>query len=131
MPLVLVISLLLYVRSLYIWCHCAEGKRSGKLFDIITRVFERLLRSRGQGLWNTFELGVLEWSSLSNILFIGSCTPVEQGCCLRLVQLCRDALLLAFLTAKNSAVEEQESALLTVQRDAFAAAAMGIGAIKL
>merc|ERR1711935_89778 len=73
------------------------GKKSGRAFELLTKVFERLLRSKGQGLWNTFEISGLEWSSLSNILFLGTCTPQEQVCCCRVLELCRDALMLTFL----------------------------------
>ena len=75
------------------------------MFELLTKVFERLLRSKGQGLWNTFEICGLEWASLSNILFLGTCTPQEQVCCCRVVELCRDALMLAFLATKEKVAD--------------------------
>lgn len=88
-----------------------SGKKTGRAFELLTKVFERLLRSKGQGLWNTFEISGLEWSSLANILFLGNCSPAEQGCCCKVVELCRDALMLAYLSTKETGREALEGTI--------------------
>ena len=85
------------MRSIRTHVFVSSGSKSGRTFDLLTKVFERLLRSKGQGLWNTFEMSGLDWSSLSSILFLQSCTPPEQSCCSKVVDLCRDALMLSYL----------------------------------
>ncbi|KAF7703496.1 hypothetical protein HF521_022503 [Silurus meridionalis] len=67
-----------------------------RLYRLFSRVFSRLLWSHGQGLWNCFcSSGRSSWESIfsksSEVV-----TPQELQCCQRLVQLCRDCLLVVY-----------------------------------
>ncbi|XP_060737710.1 tubulin polyglutamylase TTLL7 [Tachysurus vachellii] len=67
-----------------------------RLYRLFNRVFSRLLWSHGQGLWNCFcSSGRSSWESIfsksSDVV-----TPQELQCCQRLVQLCRDCLLIVY-----------------------------------
>ncbi|GAA6086714.1 tubulin polyglutamylase TTLL7 isoform X1 [Tachysurus ichikawai] len=66
-----------------------------RLYRLFNRVFSRLLWSHGQGLWNCFSSSGSSWESIfsksSDVV-----TPQELQCCQRLVQLCRDCLLIVY-----------------------------------
>ncbi|TSM94620.1 Tubulin polyglutamylase TTLL7 [Bagarius yarrelli] len=66
-----------------------------RLYRLFNRVFSRLLWSHGQGLWNCFCSSGSSWESIfsksSEVV-----TPQELQCCQRLVQLCRDCLLVVY-----------------------------------
>ncbi|XP_005993927.1 tubulin polyglutamylase TTLL7 [Latimeria chalumnae] len=66
-----------------------------RLYRIFNRVFNRLLWCHGQGLWNCFSNSGLSWETIlsksSEVV-----TPQELHCCQRLVQLCKDCLLVVY-----------------------------------
>ncbi|XP_032884964.1 tubulin polyglutamylase TTLL7 isoform X2 [Amblyraja radiata] len=64
-------------------------------YRIFNRVFSRLLWSHGQGLWNSFSNSGSLWETMLNRNSTGI-TPLELQCCQRLVQLCKDCLLLVY-----------------------------------
>uniref|UniRef100_A0A665WFE0 Tubulin tyrosine ligase-like family, member 7 n=1 Tax=Echeneis naucrates TaxID=173247 RepID=A0A665WFE0_ECHNA len=65
------------------------------LYRLFNRVFNRLLWSHGQGLWNCFSNTGSSWETIfsksSEVV-----SPQELQCCRRLVQLCRDCLLVVY-----------------------------------
>uniref|UniRef100_A0A3Q3MZN8 Tubulin tyrosine ligase-like family, member 7 n=1 Tax=Mastacembelus armatus TaxID=205130 RepID=A0A3Q3MZN8_9TELE len=71
------------------------------LYRLFTRVFNRLLWSHGQGLWNCFSNTGSSWETIfsksSEVL-----SPQELQCCRRLVQLCRDCLLVVYKFVSES-----------------------------
>ncbi|XP_043929343.1 tubulin polyglutamylase TTLL7 [Protopterus annectens] len=72
-----------------------------RLYRIFNRVFNRLLWSHGQGLWNCFSNSGTSWESLFN-KSADVITPQELQCCQRLVQLCKDCLLVVYKFAADS-----------------------------
>ncbi|XP_021503662.1 tubulin polyglutamylase TTLL7 isoform X1 [Meriones unguiculatus] len=66
------------------------------LYRIFNRVFNRLLWSHGQGLWSCFcDSGRSSWESI----FSKSpelVTPLQLQCCQRLVELCKQCLLVVY-----------------------------------
>uniref|UniRef100_A0A3B1KDB9 Tubulin tyrosine ligase-like family, member 7 n=1 Tax=Astyanax mexicanus TaxID=7994 RepID=A0A3B1KDB9_ASTMX len=73
-----------------------------RLYRLFSRVFNRLLWSHGQGLWNCFcSSGRSSWESIfsksSEVV-----TTQELQCCQRLVQLCRDCLLVVYKFVSDS-----------------------------
>uniref|UniRef100_A0A3B4CHM5 Tubulin tyrosine ligase-like family, member 7 n=1 Tax=Pygocentrus nattereri TaxID=42514 RepID=A0A3B4CHM5_PYGNA len=72
-----------------------------RLYRLFSRVFNRLLWSHGQGLWNCFCSSGSSWESI----FSKSAevvTAQELQCCQRLVQLCRDCLLVVYKFVSDS-----------------------------
>ncbi|CAG5864397.1 unnamed protein product [Menidia menidia] len=71
------------------------------LYRLFNRVFNRLLWSHGQGLWNCFSNTSSSWESI-----FSKCSevvsPQELQCCRRLVQLCRDCLLIVYKFVSES-----------------------------
>ncbi|XP_061635085.1 tubulin polyglutamylase TTLL7 isoform X2 [Phyllopteryx taeniolatus] len=71
------------------------------LYRLFNRVFNRLLWSHGQGLWNCFSNSGSSWESIftksSEVV-----SPQELQCCRRLVQLCRDCLLVVYKFVSES-----------------------------
>ncbi|XP_055020644.1 tubulin polyglutamylase TTLL7 [Boleophthalmus pectinirostris] len=71
------------------------------LYRLFTRVFNRLLWSHGQGLWNCFSHTGSSWETVfsrsSEVV-----SPQELQCCRRLVQLCRDCLLVVYKFVSES-----------------------------
>ncbi|XP_051930471.1 tubulin polyglutamylase TTLL7 isoform X1 [Hippocampus zosterae] len=71
------------------------------LYRLFNRVFSRLLWSHGQGLWNCFSNSGSSWESIfsksSEVV-----SPQERQCCRRLVQLCRDCLLVVYKFVSES-----------------------------
>ncbi|XP_061594375.1 tubulin polyglutamylase TTLL7 [Cololabis saira] len=71
------------------------------LYRLFNRVFSRLLWSHGQGLWNCFSNTSSSWeatfSKSSEVV-----SPQELQCCRRLVQLCRDCLLVVYKFVSES-----------------------------
>ncbi|XP_019735782.1 tubulin polyglutamylase TTLL7 isoform X5 [Hippocampus comes] len=71
------------------------------LYRLFNRVFSRLLWSHGQGLWNCFSNSGYSWESIfsksSEVV-----SPQELQCCRRLVQLCRDCLLVVYKFVSES-----------------------------
>uniref|UniRef100_A0A3P9JH64 Tubulin tyrosine ligase-like family, member 7 n=1 Tax=Oryzias latipes TaxID=8090 RepID=A0A3P9JH64_ORYLA len=71
------------------------------LYRLFNRVFNRLLWSHGQGLWNCFSNTGSSWESIfSKSSEVAS--PQELQCCRRLVQLCRDCLLVVYKFVSES-----------------------------
>lgn len=71
------------------------------LYRIFNRVFNRLLWSHGQGLWNCFCDSGSSWESI----FSRSpevVTPLQLKCCKRLVELCKQCLLLVYKYATET-----------------------------
>ncbi|XP_038049543.1 tubulin polyglutamylase TTLL7-like isoform X2 [Patiria miniata] len=72
-----------------------------RLFRIFTRVFNRLLWSHGQGLWNCFSSTGNSWemifSKSSDVI-----SSTEMSCSRRIVQLCRDCLLIVYQFAAEA-----------------------------
>ena len=65
------------------------------LYRIFNRVFNRLLWSHGQGLWSCFCDSGSSWESI----FSKSpevVTPLQLQCCQRLVELCKQCLLVVY-----------------------------------
>ncbi|KAL8590371.1 hypothetical protein ACOMHN_011585 [Nucella lapillus] len=72
------------------------------LCRIFSRVFNRLLWSHGQGLWNCFSPAT---GSSWETIFSRSTELVserEMNCCRRIVQLCRDCLLIVYQFAADA-----------------------------
>ncbi|KAI1891976.1 hypothetical protein AGOR_G00149250 [Albula goreensis] len=71
------------------------------LYRLFNRVFNRLLWSHGQGLWNSFSNSGSSWETIfsksSEVV-----SPQELQCCQRLVQLCRDCLLVVYKFVADS-----------------------------
>ncbi|XP_041063777.1 tubulin polyglutamylase TTLL7 [Carcharodon carcharias] len=89
------------IRSIFqrVWkVHDVESLR---LYRIFNRVFNRLLWSRGQGLWNCFSNSGNSWETMFNRSAETS-TSQELQCCQRLVQLCKDCLLVVYRYAADS-----------------------------
>nr|XP_051713490.1 tubulin polyglutamylase TTLL7 isoform X1 [Oryctolagus cuniculus]XP_051713491.1 tubulin polyglutamylase TTLL7 isoform X1 [Oryctolagus cuniculus] len=71
------------------------------LYRIFNRVFNRLLWSHGQGLWNCFCDSGSSWESI----FSKSpevVTPLQLQCCQRLVELCKQCLLVVYKYASDT-----------------------------
>ncbi|NXO24231.1 TTLL7 polyglutamylase, partial [Cisticola juncidis] len=71
------------------------------LYRIFNRVFNRLLWSHGQGLWNCFCNSGSSWET---IFSKGSeaVTPEQLQCCQRIVQLCKHCLLVVYKHSSDS-----------------------------
>lgn len=72
-----------------------------RLCRVFSRVFNRLLWSHGQGLWNCFSSLGNSWETIfSKSTEVISLT--EMSCCRRIVQLCRDCLLIVYQFAADA-----------------------------
>ncbi|XP_020631477.1 tubulin polyglutamylase TTLL7-like [Orbicella faveolata] len=72
-----------------------------RLCRVFSRVFNRLLWSHGQGLWNCFSNLGNSWETIfSKSTEVISMT--EMSCCRRIVQLCRDCLLIVYQFAADA-----------------------------
>ncbi|XP_072294553.1 tubulin polyglutamylase TTLL7 isoform X4 [Eucyclogobius newberryi] len=71
------------------------------LYRLFARVFNRLLWSHGQGLWNCFSHTGSSWEAVFN-KSSEVVSPQELQCCRRLVQLCRDCLLVVYKFVSES-----------------------------
>ncbi|EDV22263.1 uncharacterized protein TRIADDRAFT_59327 [Trichoplax adhaerens] len=92
----------------YIWrSQDIENLRLNRIFN---RVFNRLLWSHGQGLWNCFSSIGNSWEVIFN-KSTESISTVEMNCCRRIVKLCRDCLLIVY----QFACEAKIAADTTVQ----------------
>ncbi|XP_022781492.1 tubulin polyglutamylase TTLL7-like [Stylophora pistillata] len=71
-----------------------------RLYRVFSRVFNRLLWSHGQGLWNCFSNLGNSWETIfSKSTEVLSST--EMNCWRRIVQLCRDCLLIVYQFAAD------------------------------
>ncbi|EHB18044.1 Tubulin polyglutamylase TTLL7 [Heterocephalus glaber] len=71
------------------------------LYRIFNRVFNRLLWSHGQGLWNCFCDSGSSWESIFSKT-PEVVTPLQLQCCQRLVELCKQCLLVVYKYATDS-----------------------------
>ncbi|NWX94958.1 TTLL7 polyglutamylase, partial [Nothoprocta ornata] len=71
------------------------------LYRLFNRVFNRLLWSHGQGLWNCFCNSGSSWETIfsrsSEVV-----TPAQLQCCRRVVQLCKHCLLVVYKLSAES-----------------------------
>ncbi|XP_071117316.1 tubulin polyglutamylase TTLL7-like isoform X2 [Haliotis cracherodii] len=72
-----------------------------RLYRIFSRVFNRLLWSHGQGLWNCFSATGNSWETIFN-KSSENISDAEMNCCRRIVQLCRDCLLIVYQFAAEA-----------------------------
>lgn len=72
-----------------------------RIYRIVSKVFNRLLWSHGQGLWNCFSSAGDSWETMFS-KSSDNVTPLEMSCCRRVVQLCRDCLLIVYQFAAES-----------------------------
>ncbi|XP_065512296.1 tubulin polyglutamylase TTLL7 isoform X2 [Caloenas nicobarica] len=71
------------------------------LYRLFNRVFNRLLWSHGQGLWNCFCNSGRSWETiLSKSTEV--VTPEQLQCCRRIVQLCKHCLLVVYKYSSDS-----------------------------
>ncbi|XP_009956808.1 PREDICTED: tubulin polyglutamylase TTLL7-like [Leptosomus discolor] len=72
-----------------------------QLYRLFNRVFNRLLWSHGQGLWNCFCHSGSSWETIfsksSEVV-----TPEQLQCCQRVVQLCKHCLLVVYKYSSDS-----------------------------
>ncbi|XP_065265393.1 tubulin polyglutamylase TTLL7 [Emys orbicularis] len=71
------------------------------LYRIFNRVFNRLLWSHGQGLWNCFCNSGSSWETIFSKR-TEVVTPEQLQCCQRIVQLCKHCLLVAYKYSADS-----------------------------
>ncbi|KAM4642805.1 tubulin polyglutamylase TTLL7 [Discoglossus pictus] len=71
------------------------------LYRSFNRVFNRLLWSHGQGLWNCFCNSGTSWETIFS-KSTEVVTPQQLQCCQRLVQICKDCLLVVYKYATDS-----------------------------
>ncbi|NXS89669.1 TTLL7 polyglutamylase, partial [Erpornis zantholeuca] len=71
------------------------------LYRLFNRVYNRLLWSHGQGLWNCFCNSGSSWETMfskgSDVV-----TPEQLQCCRRIVQLCKHCLLVVYKLSSDS-----------------------------
>lgn len=81
-----------------------------RLYRIFTRVFNRLLWSHGQGLWNCFSTTSQNgsWETIFSKSSENICEN-EFNCCRRIVQLCRDCLLIVYQFAAEAKSTSQQN----------------------
>lgn len=75
-----------------------------KLYHLLQKVFNRLLWSHGQGLWNCFFLPGNSWEVILN-KSTEAVSETELECCRRVVKLCQDCLLIVYQLANDSKQE--------------------------
>ncbi|XP_053549291.1 tubulin polyglutamylase TTLL7 [Bombina bombina] len=71
------------------------------LYRSFNRVFNRLLWNHGQGLWNSFCNSGSSWETIFS-KSTEVVTPHKLQCCQRLVQLCKDCLLVVYKCETDS-----------------------------
>lgn len=73
------------------------------LYRAFSRVFNRLLWSHGQGLWNCFSSAgsTASWESIFS-KSTDAISETELNCCRRIVQLCKDCLLIVYQFAAEA-----------------------------
>eukprot|EP00057_Strongylocentrotus_purpuratus_P033352 XP_791103.2 PREDICTED: tubulin polyglutamylase TTLL7 [Strongylocentrotus purpuratus] len=82
-----------------IWrCSDVENIR---LYRILSKVFNRLLWSHGQGLWNCFSSSGSSWETIFS-KSSEAITALEMACCRRVVELCQDCLLIVYQFASDT-----------------------------
>ncbi|XP_063414102.1 tubulin polyglutamylase TTLL7-like isoform X4 [Mytilus trossulus] len=74
-----------------------------RIYRIFSRVFSRLLWSHGQGLWNCFSSsnGPAGWETIFS-KSTENISESDMNCCRRIVQLCRDCLLIVYQFAAEA-----------------------------
>ncbi|XP_005098301.1 tubulin polyglutamylase TTLL7 [Aplysia californica] len=81
-----------------------------RLNRIFSRVFNRLLWSHGQGLWNCFSATGNSWETIFS-KSSENISEVELDCCRRIVQLCKDCLLIVYKFADEAKNPGSQSAI--------------------
>ncbi|NXD19009.1 TTLL7 polyglutamylase, partial [Spelaeornis formosus] len=71
------------------------------LYRLFNRVFNRLLWSHGQGLWNCFCNSGSSWETIFS-KGSESVTPEQLQCCQQIVQLCKHCLLVVYKHSSDS-----------------------------
>ncbi|XP_026709998.1 tubulin polyglutamylase TTLL7 isoform X2 [Athene cunicularia] len=71
------------------------------LYRLFNRVFNRLLWSHGQGLWNCFCNSGSSWETIFS-KSTEVVTPEQLQCCQRIVQLCKHCLLVVYKYSSDS-----------------------------
>ncbi|XP_009272456.1 PREDICTED: tubulin polyglutamylase TTLL7 isoform X2 [Aptenodytes forsteri] len=71
------------------------------LYRLFNRVFNRLLWSHGQGLWNCFCNSGSSWETIFS-KSTEVVTPEQRQCCQRIVQLCKHCLLVVYKYSSDS-----------------------------
>ncbi|XP_042662822.1 tubulin polyglutamylase TTLL7 isoform X2 [Tyto alba] len=71
------------------------------LYRLFNRVFNRLLWSHGQGLWNCFCNSRSSWETIFS-KSTEVVTPEQLQCCQRIVQLCKHCLLVVYKYSSDS-----------------------------
>ncbi|XP_075364612.1 tubulin polyglutamylase TTLL7 isoform X3 [Mycteria americana] len=71
------------------------------LYRLFNRVFNRLLWSHGQGLWNCFCNSGSSWETIFS-KSTEAVTPEQLQCCQRIVQLCKHCLLVVYKYSSDS-----------------------------
>lgn len=84
-----------------------------RIYRVFSRVFSRLLWSHGQGLWNCFSNSnsPASWETIFS-KSTESIGESEMNCCRRIVQLCKDCLLIVYqfaAEAKNTSHNTSQS----------------------
>ncbi|XP_028413056.1 tubulin polyglutamylase TTLL7-like [Dendronephthya gigantea] len=69
-----------------------------KLSRLFTKIFNRMLWSHGQGLWNCFSVFPDSWETMF-IKSTDTLAPLEMSCCRRVVSLCKECLLVVYVFA--------------------------------
>nr|XP_054764453.1 tubulin polyglutamylase TTLL7-like [Lytechinus pictus] len=82
-----------------IW-RCSEIENI-RLYRILSKVFNRLLWSHGQGLWNCFSSSGSSWETIFS-KSTEAITGQEMICCRRVVELCQDCLLIVYQFAADT-----------------------------
>ncbi|XP_025913425.1 tubulin polyglutamylase TTLL7 [Apteryx rowi] len=71
------------------------------LYRLFNRIFNRLLWSHGQGLWNCFCNSGSSWETIFS-KSTEVVTPEQLQCCQRIVQLCKQCLLVVYKYSSDS-----------------------------
>ncbi|XP_071508223.1 tubulin polyglutamylase TTLL7-like [Diadema antillarum] len=87
-----------------VW-RCADAENV-RLYRIVTKVFNRLLWSHGQGLWNCFSTSGSSWETIFS-KSTDAVTEMELECCRRVVKLCQDCLLIVYQFAAETKSSQQ------------------------
>lgn len=83
-----------------IW-RCDADVENVRLYRIFTKVFNRLLWSHGQGLWNCFSSSGSSWETIFS-KSTEVINDLEMESCRRVVRLCQDCLLIVYQFATDT-----------------------------
>ncbi|XP_013397848.1 tubulin polyglutamylase TTLL7 isoform X2 [Lingula anatina] len=100
-----------------------------RLYRIFNRVFNRLLWSHGQGLWNCFGQSGNSWETIFS-KSSDSISSTEMNCCRRIVQLCRDCLLIVYQFASDAKNLAQQSSSLNEETGSTKASPRALSSLE-